>query len=175
MKYIQKRQRYEASNFSFQPDGQVGISYNWWIFSTEYDDKLIFNNTTYSPSTTKHQSKGYSHLSRKPDLVLRNTRESLADLPNAFADEINNNQIDINSLIRAIEKPRSHKRKNEERIQEINWLIRRSKMITEFGKSLGFNVRQPKRFDILPTTLIGKGLYPNIAVNTGEFLVLRNN
>jgi hypothetical protein len=173
MRYIQKRQRYEASNFSFQPDGQIGISYNWWIFSREVNGVLVFNNTTYSTSTTKHQSKGYSHLSRKPDIVLYHTRNSLDSLESALTNEIVNIKREIKSIIEAMNKPRSHKRKNEERKSSINYYIKRIKEIEVFSKDrLGITIEDTGIITTIPTTLIAERLYSNIAANTGDFLVL---
>jgi len=173
MKYIQKRQRYEASNFSFEPDGQFGVSYGWWVFSKEVNGVLVFNNTTYSPSTTKHQSKGWNKLSSKPDLILNHTRNSLSDLEAALTNEIVNIKKEIKSIIEAMNKPRSHKRKNEERKSSINYYIKRIKEIEVFSKDrLGITIEDTGIITTIPSTLIAERLYSNIAANTGEYLVL---
>ena len=38
-----------------------------------------------------------------------------------------------------------------------------------------FDIKIADRIKVIPSTLIAERLYQNIAINTGEFLVLRNN
>lgn len=57
MKYSKKRQRYEASNFFFNPETMDARSYNWWKFVAKIDGFVVFNNYAYSNTTARHQWK----------------------------------------------------------------------------------------------------------------------
>jgi hypothetical protein len=65
MKYIKKRQRYESSNCSYDPETCLGLSYDWWAISQRIDGQLYFNDYNYSPSTSRHQRKILEHISDK--------------------------------------------------------------------------------------------------------------
>lgn len=100
MKFSNKRQQFEGSNVSFNPSTMVAKSYGWWVFVAEINGKVIFNNSRYSPSTGKHQSKVRAMMrqSHSIDLVLYNTRLSLDNLKTALVSEINNTQELIGTL-----------------------------------------------------------------------------
>ena len=58
MKYAPRLGIFKAANVTFDPSRCVGKSYDWWIFVTRTSTgKVVFNNYTYSPTTTRHQSK----------------------------------------------------------------------------------------------------------------------
>lgn len=100
MKFSNKRQQFEGSNVSFNPYTQVAKSYDWWVFVTVFNGKTIFNASTYSMSTNRHQSKvrALMRQSHSIDLVLHNTRESLSNTETALLSEIKNTKELIKTL-----------------------------------------------------------------------------
>lgn len=125
VKHKKRKNSLESSNFEFYLDANEAFSYGWWKFSTIYKGKLIFNDSNYSPSTNKHQGKAIKILSRldiEPDIVLHNTRESLANIEEALLDEVNNIQLRINNIKMLINKKGSHKAVNARRYSIISQL-----------------------------------------------------
>lgn len=57
MKYFKRLGVYKASNVHFNPAAMVAVSYDWWHFVREIEGKVIFNDYSYSISTSKHQRK----------------------------------------------------------------------------------------------------------------------
>ena len=61
MRYIKTQKTYKASNVFVTIDHEKrhyeAYSYNWWQFVAVYNDKVIFNDHRYSPSTAAHQNK----------------------------------------------------------------------------------------------------------------------
>lgn len=57
MKFMKRTKIYKASNVTFNPETIQAFSYNWWCFVREIQGKIVFNNYSYSPSTTRHQYK----------------------------------------------------------------------------------------------------------------------
>jgi hypothetical protein len=55
MKYFKRLKVYKSNNCLFNPKTLECFSYLWWCFSKLIGDTVIFNNTSYSLSTTKHQ------------------------------------------------------------------------------------------------------------------------
>lgn len=75
MRYMKRAQIYKASNgnVTFDPQNIKAFSYGWWKFVGIVEDKVVFNNYRYSPTTAKHQSKVrtlMSELNIKIDLEL---------------------------------------------------------------------------------------------------------
>lgn len=62
MKYFKRLGLYKASNVTYNPTTKEAYSYGWWQFSRKIGDKIFFNDTSYSPSTCKHQNKVWSKL-----------------------------------------------------------------------------------------------------------------
>ena len=109
MKFSNKRQQFEGSNVSFNPSTMVAKSYNWWVFVAVINGKIVFNNSRYSPSTGKHQSKVRAKVDGKIDLMLFNTRESLATGELALILEIKNTKQLIGTLEAELLNPRRKK------------------------------------------------------------------
>lgn len=119
MKYFKKLKLYKASNVVFNPENKVATSYNWWIFLGYVNGKLVFNDHAYSTTTMRHQRlvKGVlSDLGIKPDLII-DSHLSLS--PEALRDAIQRLKNASESSMQEIDKPRSHKKKNEERFQQV--------------------------------------------------------
>lgn len=134
MIYIKSRNSYEASNFIFEIDTKKAWSYGWWNFSRVVNDKLIFNNTTYSMTTCRHQHKAWRLLNYKADLTLNYTTVNLTDISEALKDEIKNCKYEIDTLKKLIKKKGTRKSKNAERIDEIGKLLTHIKKVKSFLK-----------------------------------------
>jgi hypothetical protein len=111
MKFSNKRQQFEGSNVSFNPNTMIAKSYDWWVFVAEVNGKVIFNNSRYSNTTNRHQSKvrAMMHQSHSIDLVLHNTRESLAMGEAALVCEIKNTKELIGTLEAELLNPKRKK------------------------------------------------------------------
>jgi hypothetical protein len=57
MKWFKRLKIYKASNLTFNPLTRTAHSYGWWRFVSVIEGKLVFNNYSYSNSTSKHQHK----------------------------------------------------------------------------------------------------------------------
>lgn len=62
MKYFKRLKIYKASAVTFNPETLNAYSYEWWRFVAKVENKIVFNNYYYSPSTRKHQAKVRSLL-----------------------------------------------------------------------------------------------------------------
>jgi curved DNA-binding protein CbpA len=122
-RYLKTTNTIKSSNFSMNLTTLDAYSYDWWMFCTKLNGKIIINQTMYSSSTLKHQSKVMQVLDYKYDLKLNYTMKSLVNLYLAFSDEVDGSKRAIEILISDIKKPRSHKAKNKERKESIGNLI----------------------------------------------------
>ncbi len=57
MRYMKRTGIYKINNCTFDPTSIEVFSYSWWKFVAVIDGKVVFNNYSYSKSTTKHQWK----------------------------------------------------------------------------------------------------------------------
>jgi len=131
-RYVKRDNSIKSSNFEMNLNTLNAYSYNWWLFCTRFNGKVIFNNTTYSMSTCKHQNKAWRVLNYQSDLTLVNTRKSLSDLQGALNDEIKNTKAGILELINTIRKPRTRKSTNQERRKKINAMIKHIYKVRKF-------------------------------------------
>lgn len=122
MKFSKKRNQFEGSNVSFNPSTIVAKSYNWWVFVTVFNGKTLFNNSTYSMSTNKHQSKvrDLMRQSHSIDLLLHNTRESLANPEKALLSEIEGTKERIKVVEFELSNTRRKKALDESRQNVVN-------------------------------------------------------
>lgn len=117
MKYMKRAKVYKATNLSFDPHEIEARSYSWWIFVKIIKGKIVFNDFHYSNTTNRHQYKVRS-IMRELGIKIDTTIEApkgLQDLGSAvqlYAHRIEN-------LEYAIAKPRSHRSKNLERLEQI--------------------------------------------------------
>lgn len=88
MKYYKKLDVYKSSNVIIDSKRDA-YSYARWKF---YDAETgVFNDTFYSQSTCKHQSKAIfilNSLNMPVHLVLKHTKANLTDVPEAIESEI---------------------------------------------------------------------------------------
>ena len=138
MKYYTRLKEYKASNVSLTIEPKLeAYSYAWWLFVVRYKGLVIFNNTNYSSSTSRHQRKVRRvlyDLNIKIDIELNNTRRSfgksygsyVSHCPSdgdfvkaAIENEIENIGLINKNLADLIKKPRTRKSTNEKRAQQI--------------------------------------------------------
>ena len=99
-------------------------SYNWWRYiTTDSVGNIIFNETQYSHSTSRHQSNSYHQLFTlgiRPTIVLSHTVENLAHgIANVIDYEIENIKRKISQIQSEINKKGSWESKNETRERSI--------------------------------------------------------
>jgi len=133
MKLLITQNIYRGSNNELQVSGDLkrvsAYSYDWWKYiTTDSVGNVIFNDTSYSVSTSKHQRDAFYKLLElgiKPALVLRNTIKSVKDYESAIMDEINSLEAKCNKMLRAITSKGTHTSKNLERINDIDSRVSR--------------------------------------------------
>jgi hypothetical protein len=135
MKYLKTKNMYKASNFEFYCDDKKAYSYGWWQFTGLFNCYLVFNNTTYSVSTTRHQSKAWGLLNYKSDMTLHHTNKSLSEgLESVLIDEIKGIQYEIKSLIDKVMSKGTKKAANEKRMITVNNYLTRINNIIKFAR-----------------------------------------
>ena len=135
-RYLKNANMLKSSNFTMDLTTLEAVSYNWWTFVRKVNGKVIFNHTTYSQTTCKHQRKALKVLNYEYDLRLKFTRKSLSDLPAALESEVIGAKLAISDLIADIKKPRTQKAKNEERKQTISKLVQHIDLVRKFKSEL---------------------------------------
>lgn len=132
-----RKNLFESKNVWFDPDICIAKSYNWWIFVSKINGKVVFNNYRYSSTTARHQRrvrKTLEMLGIKIDLEVT-CHCSLEFFSTRGLDTINSL---IDTLEQQIKNPRSNKIKNEERKIELGKLLATKKQ----AKTLGFGEQQ---------------------------------
>ena len=137
-RYVKRDNTIKSSNFSMDLDTLDAYSYDWWLFCTKVNDLVIFNNSSYSATTHKHQAKAFKVLGYVTDLTLRHTRGSLSEnkLGETLDNEISNVRLEIRALIKTIRRPRTHKAKNNERKQVIGELLKHISKVQSTKKAV---------------------------------------
>ena len=133
-KYIKRSDTIKSSNFDFNLSTCKAYSYDWWCFVTKVNGLVIFNQTTYSQTTCRHQSKALRILDYKYDLKLNFTRKNLNGLESALNNEIENCKHAIKELIATIRKPRTRKKANDQRRMAIRKLVKHINKVREVKK-----------------------------------------
>ena len=135
MKYFKRANIYKNSTGTntFYVEKQCATSYGWWEYVKRINGQLVFNNYTYSNSTTNHQSAMRSllrDLGYHSYLIIE-APGGLQDLDSA----IKYYESKIENLRAAMAKPRTRKAKNAERQSDINFY--ESKMSEVFALQKG--------------------------------------
>ena len=120
MKYFKTLGIYKNSTGSntFNPETKEARSYNHWQYTRVHDGKLIFNNYSYSNSTSKHQGETWRLLNYKADLTLNRTSKSLDNLDIALLDEIRETLYNSELLIQNILKKGTRVNTNVNRLHD---------------------------------------------------------
>lgn len=125
-----------CNNVRFFPDKMIADSYQWWVFVKKIGDKVVFNNYSYSHTTSKHQIQVrdlLDDLGIKVDIWLDNqwgcssSLDAIRVVIRQLHDKISEIQDQINS-------PRTHRLKNVERQLIINDLFIAIKNLKEAMK-----------------------------------------
>jgi hypothetical protein len=127
MRYRVRTNDFVGSNVDFDPETLRAYSYGWWRFVDRINGLVVFNDYSYSSSTSKHQSKVRGllrSLGITIDLTIE-ARKGLQDLDTAIRDY----EYRIKELSLKIQAPRTHKAKNLERVAEIEHLQEKIKQI----------------------------------------------
>ena len=130
-RFVKTQNKLKSSNFEFDLNSTTATSYDWWIFVTKENGKVIFNNYSYSVSTRKHQSKAWRILGYEADLTLQFTAKSLNSLREALNEEIRLTNDEINNIFRQIAKKGSRKATNEKRMERIEKLNQHIRNVVE--------------------------------------------
>jgi len=122
-------------------DNIKAFSYTWWQYLTVIGGKVVFNNYSYSPTTSKHQNDALKLLEQngiKIDIFMNYTEKSLFENYTAAAilDEIKCLIVANNELHRLVNSKKTKEHVNEGRSKEIlrneNNLIELTKLLKEF-------------------------------------------
>jgi len=121
MKYFKRAAIYKNynGNNEFNPEKVEAYSYRWWKYVTVVDGLVLFNNYYYSPTTCKHQ-----HETRRLMEELGIQIDLTLEVPCGFQDAnwieetAKHYQNKIDELDKLIAKPRTHKKKNKERLEQ---------------------------------------------------------
>lgn len=123
MRHYKRSNEYRASNVTFNPETKQAYSYGWWRFVDVINGKVVFNNYSYSVSTSGHQSKVRSllrSLGIQIDLFIEapcglQDRDLYNEVKKHYQDK-------IDTLRAEIAAPRSRKVTNGRRLDDIKSL-----------------------------------------------------
>jgi hypothetical protein len=117
MKYKKRQRIWEASNVTYNPVTKEAYSYGWWCFVKKIGNMMVFNEYSYSNTTSSHQSKVRSLLWQlgHHDMEYIESPDGLDNLDSAV--RYYENLIDERKTL--IAKPKTHKTTNARRRQEI--------------------------------------------------------
>lgn len=139
MKYYKKAGIYKNSTGSctYSPEREEAHSYNWWCFLKRINGVLVFNDYSYSVSTTAHQSRIRSMLSQEGKEIglFINAPRGLDDLGSALRYY----KVEIESAQEYLNKPRIRKTTKESlkmKIHSARYTMRRILELT--GNELNY-------------------------------------
>jgi hypothetical protein len=123
MRFVKKRQQYENStqSLTYHPLKQEARSYGWWVFLRKIGNRLVFNDYSYSKSTSRHQNEVWHHLNITGNidgLIVIEAPDGLQDLRSALSLY----EDGIVKLREAINRKGSRKKTNEDRKLQISKL-----------------------------------------------------
>lgn len=133
MKYFQRANIYKNYNGSnrFNPETEEAYSYDWWLYFAKINGQYVFNDYGYSNTTRKHQSHlrvllhelGYE-LELFWEVECPDGLQNLDSGIKFYKDKI--------ALLESeIAKPRTQKKKNEERRQRIHFYENKIEMLNK--------------------------------------------
>jgi len=118
MPFYSKLALFKASNVYFDIERTQAWSYGWWRFVDFINGYVVFNTYRYSSSTSRHQSKVLKLL-RELDIKIDFWLEVPGGLQDGLASAKELYLDRIARLGREMDKPRSKKEKNIERLYDI--------------------------------------------------------
>lgn len=134
MKYFKRLKVYKNYNGNnyYDPEKQEAYSYKWWRYLQVIEGVLVFNNYSYSPATSSHQSALKSILDNKGYTTIY-THASLNGI-SSIKNYINILTEEVAALDEKIRSPRTQKRKNLDRAKSMLATINRAKKILKTFK-----------------------------------------
>ena len=130
MKYFKRLGIYKNSTGSnyYDPQKQEAFSYDWWRYLQNIEGHLVFNNYSYSSTTSQHQHNllriiGYK--TPKITVYLRNGLNGISSIHDEIERLINENL----ELKKTILKPRTKKKTNFSRLENIKYNIKQIKKL----------------------------------------------
>lgn len=122
---------YNKSN-TFDPKTMQAYSYTWWLYVDVIKGKVVFNDYTYSPTTSGHQSEMrylLSELGINIDLVVE-IHGGLQDFKNGALKPLYKTifQLEIE-----MNRKGSNKKKNESRLKTIESIKNQIKEVRKLG------------------------------------------
>lgn len=129
IKFYSRLGVFKASNVTFDPSTIYATSYRWWDMVKVIGGLVVFNDYTYSPTTSQHQSKVKSlmeQLGIKIDVTIE-ARKGLQSLDTAKTDYLSN----IVALKAEIAKPKTRAGKNLERARTIKEIEAKIKLVDD--------------------------------------------
>lgn len=132
LKFYPRLGLFKANNVSFDPIECVAVSYNWWLFVKRFGKVVVFNDFSYSVTTSRHQNR-VSTLMRQLGIEATLSIEApggLQDLDSAIRLYKNR----IQELQQAIDKRFSRKAKNKERRALISDLKKKIKVVERLNR-----------------------------------------
>tara|TARA_Y100001937_G_scaffold127345_1_gene199355 strand:+ start:241 stop:684 length:444 start_codon:yes stop_codon:yes gene_type:complete len=144
MKYYKRLDVYKASNNEVSLTNMTAYSYGWWKYLTKVElttgkSLVIFNNSSYSASTNKHQSNARWLLHKnniEVDVWLHTTTKALDFPRRAINGEIENLIRKVSKLLEEIDNKGTTKAKNEERAGDIESIIKRIRKLKKIAKQI---------------------------------------
>lgn len=119
MKYFKRLNVYKNSTGTnvYYPNSETAISYGWWCYYKIIGTTPVYNSFYYSSTTCRHQRdlRRLLCIDSRDRVLWIEAPQGLQDLNNAVTYYTGL----IEELSDKINKPRSHKKKNIERRQEI--------------------------------------------------------
>lgn len=137
MKFFSRLGIYKSSNVTFDPKEVQAHSYAWWMFVTNINGKIVFNNYRYSSSTGKHQSKVRSLLNELdiPIDYIVSCRSSLNSTDWQEQALKNLDDIILESSTK-LANPRRKKALDDSRLQYLNAITQDRHDLQEFINTL---------------------------------------
>jgi hypothetical protein len=124
--YVRKTHHFMSRQFRFDLSNCEARSYDWWVFVLRIGDTVYFNNISYSMQTRGHQNMAWNILSC--ELVGSGLKVKTLYIKEGFQD-LNGAHIrmaqEIAVLRTAIARPRSRKKANKRRYENIESLEKR--------------------------------------------------
>lgn len=128
MKYFKRLKVWKNSTGTneFNPETMAAHSYGWWMYVKQYGNLIVFNNHSYSPSTSKHQRATKQVLGYdRSDMIYINTRKSLSSTSLSDIVVLLESQIEANNKLAGLPRKRQTTKdklanENEDLLAKIN-------------------------------------------------------
>lgn len=140
MKYYKRLGVYKNSTGSnyYDPEKQEAFSYRWWRYLQNIEGKLVFNNYSYSVTTSGHQSTLRSLLDYPSDMIYVRVSEGLNGI-GSIHTYIKTLENECEALRKDILRPRTRKSTNKNRVWEMKNKLKEIKKLVDTFNLVGYN------------------------------------